>query len=256
MAIPKIIHYCWFGGAPKPALVLRCIESWHLLAGYTVIEWNEQNFDVSRHPYARAMHEGGKFAFVSDFVRLQVLRDMGGIYFDTDLEVKKAFPDDFLAHRMFLPFQYDCALSTAIIGAEPAHPAISALLALYDGDNPPAGPNNAFVTHYFLDTFSGFRLNNRFQQVGDGIAVYPKEYFDCPTNDPALGYSVHHAVGSWLEKHRNPSLMQRAFRPLMKLGVRALILVLGESVYAKCRRHQIARGTEFYPIYLRHKKGN
>ena len=26
--IPKVIHYCWFGGKPKPSLVLKCIESW------------------------------------------------------------------------------------------------------------------------------------------------------------------------------------------------------------------------------------
>lgn len=26
--IPKVIHYCWFGGNSKPELVQKCIESW------------------------------------------------------------------------------------------------------------------------------------------------------------------------------------------------------------------------------------
>ena len=26
--IPKIIHYCWFGGSPEPDDVKQCIASW------------------------------------------------------------------------------------------------------------------------------------------------------------------------------------------------------------------------------------
>ena len=26
--IPKIIHYCWFGGNPLPEMAQRCIASW------------------------------------------------------------------------------------------------------------------------------------------------------------------------------------------------------------------------------------
>ena len=26
--IPKIIHYCWFGRNPKPALTEKCLKSW------------------------------------------------------------------------------------------------------------------------------------------------------------------------------------------------------------------------------------
>ena len=26
--IPKLIHYCWFGGNELPDLALKCIESW------------------------------------------------------------------------------------------------------------------------------------------------------------------------------------------------------------------------------------
>lgn len=57
--IPKIIHYCWFGGNKKPALAEKCIQSWkRLCPDYQIIEWNENNFDISRCPlYVRQAYE-------------------------------------------------------------------------------------------------------------------------------------------------------------------------------------------------------
>ena len=52
--IPKKIHYCWFGGKPKPKLAEKCIASWKKYCpGYEIIEWNEENFDVNRNGYTR-----------------------------------------------------------------------------------------------------------------------------------------------------------------------------------------------------------
>ena len=77
--IPKIIHYCWFGGNPKPELVLKCIESWKKhCPEYEIIEWNESNFDVNAIPYTRDAYVAKKWAFVSDYARLKVVLE-GGI---------------------------------------------------------------------------------------------------------------------------------------------------------------------------------
>ena len=47
MAIPKIVHYCWFGEKEKPDSVKKCIESWkRYLPDYQLMEWNEDNFDI------------------------------------------------------------------------------------------------------------------------------------------------------------------------------------------------------------------
>lgn len=38
--IPKIIHFVWVGGAPKPDLVLQCINTWRRFCpDYTIMEW-------------------------------------------------------------------------------------------------------------------------------------------------------------------------------------------------------------------------
>ena len=45
--IPKIIHYCWFGGKELPIEVKKCIASWRKMCpDYEIIRWDESNFDV------------------------------------------------------------------------------------------------------------------------------------------------------------------------------------------------------------------
>ena len=88
MSIPKIIHYCWFGGGPISAESRRCMESWKKYCpDYKIMAWNEQNFDFSTNRYAQQAYEAKRYAFVSDYVRLAVLYEYGGIYLDTDVEL-------------------------------------------------------------------------------------------------------------------------------------------------------------------------
>ena len=90
--IPKIIHYCWFGKSEMPQLAKDCIASWHkYMPDWEYRLWNEDNFDVNSVPYTKEAYEAKKYAFVSDYVRLKVLYEEGGVYFDVDFEVYKSF---------------------------------------------------------------------------------------------------------------------------------------------------------------------
>ena len=92
--IPKIIHYCWFGGNPLPASAQKCIASWRkYFPDYEIWEWNEDNFDVIIIPYTCEAYSVKKYAFVSDYVRFWVLYQYGGLYFDTDVEVIRPMDD-------------------------------------------------------------------------------------------------------------------------------------------------------------------
>lgn len=96
--IPKIIHYCWFGGAKKPTLIQHCIQSWHKrLPDYEIKEWNESNFDINMSPFCQEAYAAKKYAFVADFCRVYALATFGGIYMDTDIIVLKSF-DKFLGY--------------------------------------------------------------------------------------------------------------------------------------------------------------
>ncbi len=131
--IPKKIHYCWFGRGEKPKLAEKCIASWKKYCpDYEIIEWNEDNFDISQNGYFQYCLNNKKYAFLSDLARLYVVRDHGGIYFDTDVELLKR-PDELLGYEAFYGFEDKSAINTGQgFGAEKDHPTVHAMVDQYE----------------------------------------------------------------------------------------------------------------------------
>lgn len=210
--IPKIIHYCWFGNNPKPELAKKCIESWKkYLPDYEIIEWNEQNFDVNSNAYCKEAHEKGKWAFITDYVRVKALYEYGGIYMDTDVEVLKPL-DKFLTLKSFSGFEREDSIQTGIMASEKGTELFSKLMHYYDDkhfikDNGELDltPNTVTITNILLDC--GLQLNNKKQTVIE-FTLFPCEFF-CPkdyrTNKITLTnntYTIHHFNGSWQPKSK------------------------------------------------------
>lgn len=186
--IPKIIHYCWFGGGKKPPLIEECIRSFSIYCkDYTIIEWNETRINVNSHPYLKAAYESGKYAFVNDYVRFHALKHFGGITVDADYELLKPI-DEFRVHRAFTGKETEAIPITAIIGAEANHPFANRVLQYYDKAKFEIKPNTSFlpglmngeVEVYPVETFASF----------DHIKLEPK-----PTDK---SYGLHHFAGTWL----------------------------------------------------------
>lgn len=207
--IPKIIHYCWFGGNPLPKAAKDCINSWKKhCPDYQIIEWNESNFDVNSNLYTKQAYENKKWAFVTDVVRLYALCNYGGIYMDTDVEVIQPL-DRFLTHHGFSGFEDPENIPTGIMAAEKDHPLFRKLLSYYDDrpfivdGQPDLTTNVTTITNMLLP--EGFQPNNTYQVVA-GLALYPYDYF-CPRDIHTLKlvvtentYTIHHFAGSWLPK--------------------------------------------------------
>lgn len=186
MAIPKIIHYCWFGGKPKPPLAQKCLESWgKFCPDFEIREWNEGNFTISAAPlYVRQAYEAGRWAFVTDYVRLKALTEEGGIYMDTDVEVVKPFTP-YLHHRAFAGFEALDRIQTGLLACEPGFPLFQDFLAHYDtaqfyreDGTQDITTNVEILTALCLD--HGLRLEDRVQDVA-GLVIYPREVF-CPVD--------------------------------------------------------------------------
>lgn len=240
--IPKKIHYIWFGGAELPASIRQTVESWKVvLPDYEIIEWTEKNFDISQDPWMAKMHSEGKYAFASDWARLKIVQDHGGIYLDTDVEVKKDFAP-FLSEGMMWGFEYDCYLATCVIGSIPGHPLLGQLLREYDGHQD-AIINNTVVTKFFLRNFPEFLLNNTEQHPGDDIRIMPKEYFSVPSHDPEENYCRHHGSNLWREGGKGGSRLKSVVRRM-----------LGEVFYFKLAAWNVCRKNEFLPILREHRR--
>ena len=222
--IPKVIHYCWFGRNPKPKLAEKCIRSWKKhCPDYEVIEWNEDNYDLSKAPlYVRQAYEAGRWAFVTDYVRLKALLEEGGIYMDTDVEVVKPL-DPYLQHRAFAGFEHPQRVQTGLMACEKGFPLFQDFLAHYDtalfykaDGSQDITTNVEVLTKLCLDR--GMVCNDKYQIV-DGLALYPREVF-CPVDYDTeklkrtrKTVTIHWFAGSWhteeeLEAMRQEKLQQ------------------------------------------------
>ena len=177
MAIPKVIHYCWFGGKRKPKLVVDCIKSWqNYLPDYKIIEWNEKNTDLS-HPFLKIAYESQKWAFVSDYIRFNALFKYGGIYLDTDMLLLKSL-DNFLENDCFFGAEEKNIISCGIIGAVKEHKFIKECIQQYDFINIEKKLNWHEIVITIIIT-KLFRTQYDFYAVFDqkikysSIAIYP-----------------------------------------------------------------------------------
>jgi hypothetical protein len=201
--IPKIIHYCWFGGQPKPAKIKYCIDSWKVnLSDYDIIEWNESNFDFEAHEFTRVAYAHKRWAHLSDFFRMWVLSNYGGVYLDADVEVLKSF-NQFLKLPAFTGFEnFNAIISpiTAVVGSEPQNPIINRFLRYYDNIkhilDELEKPNTLFISNLMQNEY-GIKLIDVEQSVQGQYYIFPSTYF---CNRSPQSFSVHHFSGSWLPK--------------------------------------------------------
>lgn len=192
--IPKIIHYCWFGGSPLPKSAIKCINSWKtFFPDYVIKEWNESNFDVNMMAFTREAYAAKKYAFVSDVARFWILYHQGGLYFDTDVEVVASF-DGILQRGAFMGVETPSDGTTVPtinpglgLGCEKGNEIWKSVLDYYTTLhflNEMGIQNNGTVvthtTHVLTEKF-GLMPKNEIQHM-DGVTIYPAEFFN-PFND-------------------------------------------------------------------------
>ena len=206
--IPKIIHYCWFGGKKKPKTVKKCIKSWKKYCpDFEIVEWNEKNSKYTDCLYSKQAYDCKKWAFVSDYVRLCSLFEYGGIYLDTDYELIKPI-DDLLLLKCFVGFETPNQVAAGIIGAEPKNPFIKEWLSSYSNRSFLGVDGTMDVTtivHNLTHLLKneGLELNNETQTISN-ITVYSTQYFypydyvSKNTTITDLTYGIHWYDASWL----------------------------------------------------------
>lgn len=213
--IPKIIHYCWFGGNPIPEEYNKYIESWKKhCPDYEIIEWNESNYDITKANYMREAYEAKKWGFVPDYARLDIIYNHGGIYLDTDVELIGNL-DNLLDNEAFAGFEDEKHIALGLgFGAIKGHQTIKAMRDFYENISffNEDGSCNLTPSPQYQTEFMRKQglVQNGEKQTICGITIYPAEYF-CPKdyNTDKLNitdntYSIHHFSASWFdEKSQN-----------------------------------------------------
>lgn len=210
-AIPKKIHYCWFGRKELPNFLKKCICSWReMCPDYEVIEWNEDNYDVNRHSFTQEAYESQRYGFVSDVARLDILYENGGIYMDTDVMLNKNL-DELLYQDGFVGTEKWGNVNTGGgCGFTAGHPMLKELLQyreqfhfVLDDGSLNTETNGVYETIPFMRR--GFNPNNMLQTVG-GVTIYPSyvnhpyDYMSCELHYREATVSVHYFYGGWMEE--------------------------------------------------------
>lgn len=179
--IPKIIHSFWFSGDEKPTSYKKCIDTWpKVLKDYEIIEWNQENYDCNKNPFLKKAIESKAWAFASDFARLDVLCEYGGIYLDMDIEVFRAF-DDLLGNDALLSFSNNFQIDLAFLGARKNNPLIMELKELYENIQLPEKREDFvrfFQPVYVKPTLAraGIIMNGE-MQITNNATAFPREFF-------------------------------------------------------------------------------
>jgi len=266
--IPKIIHYCWFGGNPLPELAQQCISSWKKYCpDYEIKEWNESNFDLNSCDYVREAYEAKKWAFITDYVRLYAMVTEGGIYMDTDVEVIKSL-DSFLCHKAFSGFEDEVNIQTGIMACEKDFPLFIKLLEDYNNRHFILKDGKFDLTTNVITITNlckeyGFIGNNTKQDIC-GLILYPHDVF-CPkshvtgkiklTNNTV---TIHHFSGSWKSKESKIStkIKQKFDDKGQVFRIIAKIISSPFTYIDRAKNEGIGKATHYYiRKIVRRKKG-
>ena len=209
--IPKSIHYCWFSGNPIPDYLNKCIESWYeQCPDYEIIRWDENNYDINGNMYVKQAYEAGKWAFVADYARLDILYNNGGFYIDTDVQLLKSL-NALRKQGAFCGVEKWGNVNTGgCCGSVKHHNMVKKMLEYrenipfkYDDGTMNLETNGVYETMPFMQL--GMRVDNSVQRI-NGMTVFssdffsPYDYMSGQTVITENTFSIHHFNGGWLDE--------------------------------------------------------
>ena len=209
--IPKKLHYIWIGGKPLPEKYRKYIETWRKHnPDFEVFQWDESNYDIHRYRYLEQAYEQKGWNYVSNLMRLDIIYRYGGIYFDTDVEVRQSLKP-LLADRAFFGMATGDRVSTGCgFGAAPGEPILRTIIEEYEAR--PFVQSNGKTEHRLCSTFLisalrqyGFRPKNAYQKIRD-VVIYPVEVFSPlrqygrPDMITDRTMSIHWEDNTWLRE--------------------------------------------------------
>lgn len=215
--VPKI-HCFWFSGEEKPVLYQKCLDSWRKnCPDFEIIEWDAENYDVTKNQYMKEAFEHRKWAFVSDYARLDVVYQYGGIYMDMDVELLAPITHLLNAESFFCRQEDGMLELGSGFGAQAGDDFIAEMLETYkdrklilENGEMDKTPQPEWISNVIRKY--GFEKCHNSEVICDRL-ILSNDYITSstdgdPTQTAKLG--VHWHNGSWLDE-KDRRLIKEAF---------------------------------------------
>lgn len=230
--IPKIIHYCWLSGDSFPQRIEDCINSWkRFMPDYEIMLWDLTKFDINKIPWTKQAFEKHKYAFASDYIRFYALYNYGGIYLDSDVEVKKPF-DELLKLDFFCGYEYEGLPEAAIVGSLSGQLWTKYCMEWYE-DKDFVNADGSYnmkvapiVMQYGLERALNVKLIDRnkvdyYQKGSYAIFPYiffsPKNSFNGEIETNSKSYTIHHFNADWTKGDKVTKAKKKIHLLLIKI---------------------------------------
>lgn len=269
--IPKIIHYCWLSDDPFPPTIQRCIDSWKkYLPDYEFMLWDYKRFPRGKSAWVDQAFDRHKYAFAADYIRLYALREYGGIYLDSDVEVLKPF-DDLLKLPYFIGQENTpLGIEAATLGCEKGWDLIETLYQRYmdrpfvngqgeTNEEPmPAIFRKCIESLYqanYINSIAEFDYNPKIINIFPIDWFSPKTWYNHELKVTPNTYSIHHFSGSWLKKE--PVRKDNVLKTMAMMVRRRLVIWYKKMTYRHLSVSIITNlggvAQAFYDFHLRHE---
>jgi hypothetical protein len=205
LLIPRVFHRIWLGNQPMPEGFERFGETWRAHhPGWEMRLWTEDNLPPSR--LLGQLNDSGRHVSRSILLRLEVLRQFGGVYIDTDMECLRSIEPLLGGVRAFAGYQSPKKVCGAVVGGVPGHPVFergvrdhATRMRVGKGKMP------GYSRSFFSSLMIGFPGVTLFEP--EVFYPYLRHDFPRPGSDFPLAYAVHH--WSWLGRGEPTSLQEQ-----------------------------------------------
>jgi mannosyltransferase OCH1-like enzyme len=169
--------------------------------------WKESDFKTNQIPYLDLTLNLNKFAFASDYARMLLIYNEGGIYLDIDCILIRNFEEEIADSTVFFAYEDKEYLASGIgFGAIPFSPVIRGIMEFYESQvnfiNDKYNFQSAPVNETKYLNAIGLEYNS-VKTVINGVTVFPEEYFS-PINYKtgkvkitSNTCSIHNFESSW-----------------------------------------------------------
>ncbi|BDU67795.1 MAG: glycosyl transferase [Candidatus Tyloplasma litorale] len=205
--IPKKIHFIWFG--TKENFIYDDNRMKKFAPEYDIKIWKEEDFnwdELNKIPFVKKAYEEQRWSFLSDYIRLKILYEEGGIYLDHDMKILKNL--DHLINKnkeLILCFENTVTLSMGFAASVPKNKFFKELKEIYENYEKGNFIIGNIIWDYVAKKQFNFKLNGKYKENNKYI-VYDYEKFSLIKESKKTKilnnqYFIHNHQVTWVPKN-------------------------------------------------------